>query len=59
MSKLASYIPTYLIIKEFKGDPEILKCLEALIEMTLLDEAFYRIGEIRLTAMGSWAQIAF
>ncbi len=59
MSRHSSYISTYTIIKELRDDPNTLKNLEALVGMDLLDEAFYRLGEIKLTTMGAWAQIAF
>ncbi len=59
MSKHSSYISTFKIIKELRDDPDTLRNLEALVGMDLLDESYYRLGEVKLTKAGAWAQIAF
>ena len=59
MSKHSSYISTMKIIKELKDDPDTLKNLEALVGMNLVDESFYRLGHVKLTPAGRWAQIAY
>jgi len=59
INRISGYIPTHLIINEFRGDADVLKSLEALIEMKVLNAAFYRLGEIRLTLTGPWPPIGF
>ena len=59
MSKQSSYISTFKMIKELRDDPDTLKNLEALVGMDLLDETYYRLGQVKLTKAGAWEQIVF
>ena len=54
MSKSRTFIPAYMLIKHFKGDPDIIKHIEQLVTMNVLDDVYFKIGEIKLTPAGMW-----